>query len=210
MCAIWYRPGKKNGFMNISMHVDKDYTNEEKHEIINDAISGMYEQLQGNATNVCTYNSHLWSENLLSDTLERYLKRPINAKWKIFIEGKLERYITRAMSLALRSSTSPFYYLYRREGQSYRELLDESEGGYEYNVAEDRFDLDRKQLWEDMGQYLNKLDYYDRFFIQKYYYEGLTLLEISKLVDIPSSTIGLTIKRALKKLKPLLENRIND
>ena len=196
--------------MDVSMHVGKDYTDSEKHDIINDAISGMYEQLKGNATNVCTYNSHLWAENLLSDTLERFLKRSIDAKWKIFMQGKLERYLTSGMSIALHSSTSPFFSKYRKHSQSYRELLSDVEGGYEYEIEEDRYDVERKELWEDMSKYVDTLNYYDKYLIQKYYYEGLTLSEISDEVNITSATLAKDLKKALHKLKTLIEKRIND
>ena len=32
--GIWYKPGKKKGIMDVSMHEGKDYSDEQKHEII--------------------------------------------------------------------------------------------------------------------------------------------------------------------------------
>ena len=164
------------------MHIDKDYTDDEKHDIINDAITGMYTQLQGNATNVCTYNSDKWADNLLADTIERYLKRPIDARWEIFMQGKLERYLTSAMSLSLRSSTSPFFHNYRKV---YTKVVDkhlEAEGG-SWEI-EDEDDLVLKFAAEEAGKAVDELHFYDRQLIKDYFYAGYNLSEIGKMYDI--------------------------
>jgi RNA polymerase sigma factor (sigma-70 family) len=204
--AIYYKPGKKKGYTDVSMHVGKDYTDEEKHEIINDAITGMYTQLQGNATNVCTYNSNLWADNLLADTLERYLKRPIDAKWEIFMQGKLERYLTSAMSLALRSSTSPFFHTYRKV---YTKVVDkhlESEGGGWEIINED--DKQLKIAAEQAGEAVDELHFYDRQLIRDYFYSGYNLSEIGQKYNINAQRVGRDIKKALKKLDEILKHRI--
>lgn len=204
--AIYYRPGKKKGYTDVSMHVGKDYTDEEKHEIINDAITGMYTQLQGNATNVCTYNSDLWADNLLADTLERYLKRPIDAKWQIFMQGKLERYLTSAMSLALRSSTSPFFHKYRKV---YTKVVDkhlEAEGG-DWEI-DNKDDKQLKIAAEQAGKAVDELHFYDRQLIRDYFYSGYNLSEIGQKYNINAQRVGRDIKKALKKLDEILKHRI--
>jgi len=188
------------------MHVGKDYTDEEKHEIINDAITGMYTQLQGNATNVCTYNSDLWADNLLADTLERYLKRPIDAKWQIFMQGKLERYLTSAMSLALRSSTSPFFHKYRKV---YTKVVDkhlEAEGG-DWEI-DNKDDKQLKIAAEQAGKAVDELHFYDRQLIRDYFYSGYNLSEIGQKYNINAQRVGRDIKKALKKLDEILKHKI--
>ena len=205
--AIYYRPGKKKGYTDVSMHVGKDYTDKQKHEIINDAISGMYRQLQGNATNVATYNSDKWAENLLSDTLERFLKRPIEDKWKIFMEGKLERYLTAAMSLALRSSTSPFFHRYRKV---YIRTVDthlQSDGG-EWEIDDSGEDKALKLAAEKTGNAVDELHFYDRQLIKDYFYSGYNLTEIGEKYNINAQRVGRDIKKALRKLEEILKDRI--
>jgi hypothetical protein len=205
--AIYYKPGKKKGYTDISMHVDKEYTDAEKHEIINDAISGMYEQLQGNATNVCTYNSDMWAENLLADTLERYLKRPIDAKWKIFMQGKLERYLTAAMSLALRSSTSPFFHKYRKV---YTKIVDKPlipDGG-SWEIGDTKSDIKLKVAAEIAGEAVDELHFYSRQLIKDYFYSGLNLTQMGEKYNINAQRIGRDIKKALAELDVILKDRI--
>ena len=205
--AIYYKPGKKKGYSDVSMHVGKEYTDKEKHQIINDAITEMYIQLQGNATNVATYNSDKWADNLLADTLERFLKRPIKDKWKIFMQGKLERYLTSAMSLALRSSTSPFFHKYRKV---YTRVVDKelkSDGGA-WEIIEDEDDKFLHDAAEIAGKAVDELHFYDRQLIKDYYYSGYNLTEIGEKYNINAQRVGRDIKKALKKLEQILKGRI--
>ena len=205
--AIYYKPGKKKGYSDVSMHVGKEYTDKEKHQIINDAITEMYIQLQGNATNVATYNSDKWADNLLADTLERFLKRPIKDKWKIFMQGKLERYLTSAMSLALRSSTSPFFHKYRKV---YTRVVDKelkSDGGA-WEIIEDGDDTFLHEAAEIAGKAVDELHFYDRQLIKDYYYSGYNLTEIGEKYNINAQRVGRDIKKALKKLEEILKGRI--
>ena len=205
--AIYYKPGKKKGYSDVSMHVGKEYTDKEKHQIINDAITEMYIQLQGNATNVATYNSDKWADNLLADTLERFLKRPIKDKWKIFMQGKLERYLTSAMSLALRSSTSPFFHKYRKV---YTRVVDKelkSDGGA-WEIIEDGDDKFLHEAAEIAGKAVDELHFYDRQLIKDYYYSGYNLTEIGEKYNINAQRVGRDIKKALKKLEQILKGRI--
>lgn len=205
--AIYYKPGKKKGYTDVSMHVDQEYSDAKKHEIINDAISGMYEQLQGNATNVCTYNSDKWAENLLADTLMRFLKRPIDAKWNIFMQGKLERYITSAMSLALRSSTSPFFHKYRKV---YTKVVDKplvADGG-DWEIGDTKDDIKLKIAAEQAGEAVDELHFYSRQLIKDYFYAGLSLTAMGEKYDINAQRIGRDIKKALAELDEILKPRI--
>lgn len=193
--------------MDVSMHIDKNYTDQEKHKIINDAITEMYTQLQGNATNVATYNSDKWADNLLADTLERYLRRPIEDRWEIFMQGKLERYLTSAMSLALRSSTSPFFHRYRKV---YTKIADQhltSDGG-EWEVDESGDNKMLKLAAEEAGKAVNELHFYDRQLIKDYFYSGYNLTEIGEMYNINAQRVGRDIKKALAKLEQILKNRI--
>ena len=193
--AIYYKPGKKKGYSDVSEHIGKEYTDKEKHQIINDAITEMYIQLQGNATNVATYNS------------DRFLKRPIKDKWKIFMQGKLERYLTSAMSLALRSSTSPFFHKYRKV---YTRVVDKelkSDGGA-WEIIEDGDDKFLHEAAEIAGKAVDELHFYDRQLIKDYYYSGYNLTEIGEKYNINAQRVGRDIKKALKKLEQILKGRI--
>lgn len=194
--------------MDVSEFKDKEFTDEEKHKIINAAVSSIYDQLRLNAKNICTYNDDLWGDNLLADTLMRFLKRDIDAKWNVFMQGKLERYLTAGMSLALRSSTSPFYSVYRAPNNKYRELLT-GEAGYDYEYNTD--DEERLIIKENatiVGETLSELHFYDRQLLTDYFYSEYTLKDIGTKYKINPQRIKRDINRALKRLKILLEDKL--
>lgn len=205
------RRSKNRGQMDVSEHVDKDYTDDQKKAIVDKAISDLYDQLVINSKNVCTYNSELWADNLLADTLYRFLKRPIDAQWKIFMDGKIERYLTSSMSLSLRSSTSPFYTIYRKPNSKFRELFTD-DGGYDYgDVIKDSGEMiERKQLIEELPEYIDKLNFYYKHLIKMYYLEDYKVIEMSKILNINPQSITRDIKRGLKQLKLLLKDRVQD
>lgn len=194
--------------MDVSEFKDKEFTDEEKHKIINAAVSSIYDQLRLNAKNICTYNDDLWGDNLLADTLMRFLKRDIDAKWNVFMQGKLERYLTAGMSLALRSSTSPFYSTYRAPNSKYRELLT-GEAGYDYEYNTD--DEERLIIKENatiVGETLSELHFYDRQLLTDYFYSEYTLKDIGNKYKINPQRIKRDLNRALKRLKILLEDKL--
>lgn len=200
---------KNRGKMDVSMHEDKNYSAAEKKAIIDNAISEMYDQLVINSTNVCTYNSDLWADNLLADTLWRFLKRDIDAQWNVFMKGRLERYLTSAMSMALHSSTSPFYFKYRKPNGAYRELLDNVDGGYAYEYDVDsEFNLQMKYNIEIVSEEVNKLHFYNKQLIRDYFYEGMRLKDMGEKYNINPQRIARDIRKALIELKPLIENKI--
>lgn len=55
---------------------------------------------------------------------------------------------------------------------------------------------------------VQSLDEKYRIVIHLHFYEGYTINEISKLLDIPSSTVGTRLERAKSKLKTILEPEV--
>lgn len=200
---------KNRGKMDVSMHEGKDYSNAEMKSIIDNTITEMYDQLVINTKNICTYNSDLWADNLLADTLWRFLKRPIKDQWGVFMKGKLERYLTSAMSMALHSSTSPFYFKYRKPNGKYRELLDNVDGGYDYEYGvDDDSRLQMKHNIEIVADEIEKLHFYNKQLIRDYFYEGMRLKDMGEKYNINAQRIARDIRKALIELKPLIENKI--
>ena len=204
--AILYKPGKNKGIEDVSIHIGKDYTDEEKETIIHESISNMYIQLQGNATNVCTYNSDIWSDNLLADILEGFLARKIEAKWKIYMEGRLERYLTSAMSMAIKSSSSAFYHKYRKGLERSRELFH----GYDYGADNSDNSIKYKELLDNVENEVSELHFYYRDLINKHYYQNISTKEISKELKISTNTITRDIRIGLQILKDKLQNEFQD
>jgi|TARA_B100000795_G_scaffold263479_1_gene242702 hypothetical protein len=186
-------------------------TDEEMDRIVNKEIAFVSDQLFINAQKICTYNYEKWGADLVSHTVMYFLNQPIQKKYSIVTSPSvkvpaLERYLTSAMSLAIRSSTSPFYSAHRKHIESHRVLFDD----YDYSSRIGFADApdDDGDIWLNMKEQLplliDKLHFYDRYLIQKHYLEQMTVGEMSKLTQITSQRLSKDIKSALIELKKQL------
>ena len=177
-------------------------TDTEKRTAIREGISKLYPQLQINCKKLCGKGFDAWGGDLLPHTLDMFLNMPLDRQYEIMFEDKKpENYLTRAMALQLKSSTSTFYNKYRRPMMASRELLPD----YEYKDYNTSLDtpLD-KELKECFAYHVeNSLDYYDKYLITQHYYSGLSIAEIGEMVNIQPGRLGRDVKKALKRLKAL-------
>ncbi|MBC7074166.1 RNA polymerase sigma factor [Candidatus Parcubacteria bacterium] len=65
--------------------------------------------------------------------------------------------------------------------------------------------IDRKKMKEELEKCLEKLDQKYREVIFLFYFENLSYSEISEILKIPVSTVGIRLKRAKEKIKKLFE-----
>ena len=178
---------------------------------VNSELEAITEQLFVNARKVCSYNFDKWGPDLVSHTVLYFLNQPLDKKYAIVTSpskkvSALERYLTSAMSLAVRSSTSPFYSKHRKHIESHRILYDEYDYSSKIGYAEAADD--EGDAWSNMKSQLplliNDLHYYEKYLIQKHYIEQLTISEISKLTRITPQRLSRDIRAALQDLKEKL------
>lgn len=186
----------------------------EMESIVNNELQAVTEQLFVNAKKVCSYNFDKWGPDLVSHTVLYFLNQPIEKKYFIVTSpskkvSALERYLTSAMSLAIRSSTSPFYSKHRKHIESHRVLFDDYDYSSKIGYAEAADD--EGDVWTNMKEQLplliNELHFYDKYLIQKHYMEQLTVGEISKLTKITPQRLSQDIRFALLELKEKLTNK---
>ena len=156
-------------------------------------------------------NYDKWGEDLVSHTLQYFLNFPIEKQYTIVTSkskkvSALERYLTSAMSLAIRSSTSPFYSKHRKHIESHRLFYPD----YDYvNYLGHADPSGSGDYWSNMIEavpnMIKDLHFYDRYLIQKHYMEQMTIQEISKITQITTYTLSRDIKRALVRLKEQLQ-----
>lgn len=70
-----------------------------------------------------------------------------------------------------------------------------------YSVVDDNQDIDREKMRQMIDKYLDKLELKYREPVILYYLEELSYKEISDILHIPISTVGIRLKRAKEKLK---------
>jgi len=181
---------------------------------VNSELAAVTDQLFVNARKVCSYNYDKWGADLVSHTVLYFLNQPIEKQYTIVTTpskkvSALERYLTSAMSLAIRSSTSPFYSKHRKHIESHRVLFDDYDYSSKIGYAEAADD--EGDVWTNMKEQLplliNELHFYDKYLIQKHYMEQLTVAEISKLTRITPQRLSKDIRFALIELKEKLTSK---
>ncbi len=186
-------------------------TEQQMKTTIDEALTSIYEQLFINAEKICTYNYKRWGVDLVSHTVQYFLNQPLHKQYTIVTSpskkvSALERYLTSAMSLAIRSSTSPFYSKHRKHIESHREIWQDFD--YSAYMGYEKSPLDSDK-WEDMVEALPELikglHFYDRYLIQKHYIEQLTVREIADTTKITTYRLSRDIKSALLHLKEQLD-----
>lgn len=81
----------------------------------------------------------------------------------------------------------------------------------DYNIAsiDDALDkMERKERTEIIKHAIRELPADDAFLITLYYFETLSLKEISKVMEIPTNTIKVRLFRSRKRLAKILENNL--
>jgi hypothetical protein len=181
------------------MYKVDELTDDEKRDMINLAITKHYPKMLKDEKRITSYNYHLYSD-LLSFCMEQFLtKKSIDYQYKVCVtDDAILNYMGRAMSLNLRSSTSPYWSHIRRDSYNYRGIyLAETDRAYvtgQYDEITIREDTD----FNCMLVQLNKLDFYHKPLITDYYLKGMTYEQLNKKYGI-----------ALRHLKSAITEGIN-
>jgi len=180
-------------------------TKEEKEQVIIEWWDKNYKQLQINVHKVCGYSLAAiskWGSDIIPYVYESFRKMPLDKQYDIIVNGNPENYITRSMALSIKSSTSMFYHTYRKFSRNTGEI----NLTYHDRKHESNWELKEQQI-EKVKEAIEDLDYYDKYLVSKYYIEGLSAKAIGEQTGISSATVGRDLKRALKRLKILLEDK---
>ncbi len=74
-----------------------------------------------------------------------------------------------------------------------------------FSLKEEFNEVEKKELRANLEKYLQKLDPKYREVIFLYFYENLSYSEISEILKIPISTVGIRLKRAKEKIKKFIQ-----
>ena len=189
--------------------MDTSTNTTEQRKIVDEALSSVYDQLYINALKVCTFNYSRWGQDLVAYVVSYFLNLPLKKQYEVVVTpsakvSSLERYLTSAMSLAIRSSTSPFYTKYRKPMEKSRELYPDYDYSAIIGYASEEEDWWGK-MKDSLPALIKQLNFYDRYIIQKHYLEQLTIQEIHEITNITTYRLSRDIKIALIHLKELIE-----
>ena len=172
-----------------------------KKEQVNKRLDEIYPQLRINCKKVCGAGFNHWGENLLAHSIVSFLNMDLDKQYRIMCEDDAaENYITRGMAISIKSYTSTFFRLYRRDLYNSRELLE-----INYEKYTTKIDFGNDNEHEDrltcIEQAVNNLPYYEKFLVKKHYYEGVNVAELGRQLNIQPARLTSDIKIALLKMK---------
>jgi len=171
-----------------------------------------YDKMVRDSKQVAGYNYSKYGQDLLAFTISEFLtKKDISYQYKVAVQDdKLLNYIGRAMSLGIKSHTSPFWIKYRRDMYNARGIYEvdyEGSNGkpikYEPEFIDENFDVSKqyKSPTDCMEYAVEQLDFYYGALIEQYYYQGKTLQQISDYYNIPKYSVQQDLKAARKIIK---------
>lgn len=163
---------------------------------IEDWTNQNYAKLLASAKNI-SYNNELSTE-LLHYSLEQLLFKP-NLQ-AIINSGGAEFYLIRIMLSQWRSTTSPFYRIYRKN-----ECQIDLDSYLDRNDVVDEPDEHTVDRTPEIEKIVSDLPWYDKKIWELYAIEGVTPTTLSRQSLIPRTSINLTISRVRNHIKQNLK-----
>ena len=194
---------------------DIDLTEEEMRTKVNIAFEKAYPKIYKDFRRITSYN-HEQFEDLLPFCIHEFLiKKPIHYQYKVaVIDNALPNYFGRSMSLNLRSSSSPYWHQYRREGYN-------SRGAYlaEYDPKNARIEYDEIQdmlspvteidPFECMMHAISKLDFYHQPLLTDYYINEMTYKQMNQKYGISLRHLKDAVEEGIRQIQQHCKHFIN-
>jgi hypothetical protein len=187
-------------------------TEGEMRKEINAKVALWYPKMVKDSKQIAGANFEKYGEDLLAHCLEDFLvNKSIDYQYKVAIkDNKLVNYIGYSMGIAIKSSSSPFWFKYRKEAYNSRGIYLVEDGreeidplveiGEEMDVEFDSPAYVKNEL--DCVRYaLEQLHWYDRVLIDDYFIKGLTYQDMHKKYNISLNSLKKDINKALVKIK---------
>lgn len=193
-------------------------TKEEDMKIaINLAIRKHWPKLVKDSKQIAGYNYEKYGEDLLAYALEKFLcDKSLEYQYQVcVIDNKLCNYIGRAMSMYIRSNSSPFWHKYRKDMYNNRgvyELEYEGSNGnpidYECTYINEEIDSPEHLqntpdciLWA-----LNQIHWYYKRLLEDYYFKNMTYIEMHKKYNITLNSLKKDVTTGKKLIKELCQH----
>ncbi len=156
-----------------------------------------FQELQVAATRI-TKGSDL-SDELLHHCLEAFLiKREVN---EIVASGGARFYLVRMMMSQWNSSSSPFYFKYKRR---HEEITEDYAEEVEEDDGQDEITADK------IREELETLTWYDKMLFDTFVEENHTVSSLARATKIPRTSISLSINRIRRHIKTKLDPTQDD
>ena len=115
--------------------------------------------------------------------------------------GKIKGWLLRGASLQIRSSTSPFYNIFRKHKMSARSGVIDSDAGETFTPSYEMEVEQEEELLDCLDRAVNQLHWYKRELYNKKFKEGWTLEEIHKFYNIGKRHLVRDMNEALEEIR---------
>jgi RNA polymerase sigma factor (sigma-70 family) len=177
----------------------------DKETDVYDAILGSIEKLKEIAHNIA--GNKTAGDDAFQELMVSLFEKEDNKLKAIYDRGDLLWYCIRALTLMLKSSTSRYYYKYKK----YYTLIN---GNITADQIADIVYNGQTSTWKQLDKIdkiIDEIYWYDREIFKLYYYQPNTLHGLAEQTGISRTSIFKTIKRVKKYIKKRLEEeRINE
>lgn len=188
---------------------------EEMREQINAKVTQWYPKMVKDSMQIAGTNYEQYGEDLLAWVLEDFLvNKSLEYQYKVAVEdNKLPNYIGYSMAIAIKSSSSPFWFKYRKDMYNNRGLY-LAETGEEEMVPIAEIGIDEIDEEFDSPEYIkNELDcvryaltqihWYDAHLINDYFINNMTYAAMHKKYNISLNSLKKDINKALTNIKKI-------
>ena len=187
---------------------------EEKREQINAKVTQWYPKMYKDSMQIAGANFEKYGNDLLAYCLEDFLcNKSLEYQYKVSCQDdKLPNYIGYSMSLQIKSSSSPFWFRYRKEGYNSRGIYLAEDGSVEIGPSveigeemDDEFDSPYyvKNDLDCLRYALTQIHWYDKILIEEYYIKGMTYASLHKKYGITINSLKKDIDSALTKIRKI-------
>jgi len=162
-------------------------------------VGEKYEWLLGEIkTNIAKGRMSQYADDLLIHMIETIYEQDDDKVNQMLDDGKLEWWLLTGAGRQLRSSTSPFYRLYRKEKSWARE--EGIEGSFS-NIFEKPGEEYDETLYQCFTEAYEDLHFYQKAIMNKYFYEEKTLQDIHEYYNISKTHLVKDINTAINQIR---------
>jgi hypothetical protein len=187
---------------------------EEMRKEINAKVVLWYPKMVKDSKQIAGANFEKYGNDLLAFVLEDFLcNKDLEYQYKVAVQdNKLVNYIGYSMGLQIKSSSSPFWFRYRKEGYNSRGIYLAEDGSVEIDPSveigeemDDEFDSPYyiKNNLDCVRYALEQLHWYDKILIEEYYIKGVTFRDMHKKYNISLNSLKKDIDSALTKIRKI-------
>ena len=139
-----------------------------------------------------------YAEDLLHHLILDLYKLPDEKLNQMIDEDKLRWYLLKGAGMQLKSSTSPFYRIHRREKMNSRE---HGLPGSDKNIFDGIYEPYEDGLYECFQREMGNLHFYQKALMDKYWIEGWTLTQVYQHYSISKTHIIRDLNSAMTTIR---------